>query len=805
MEFGLVALWLVVYLALLLAGLPLAAALFPRFADRGAGVAVPLSAAILWVVAYWVGHVSLTLALWVGLALLLAAVVATVYVREPDVDTRIVGETALVFTLAFLFLIAIRAVDPAVHPLGGEKFLDFGLLQSLLRADALPPEDMWFAGEPVKYYYGGHLLASLLTRLTGTAPRFAYNLALAGFYAMLVTAAYGVAGSIAADRGSPRVLAGAFGAFFVGLASNLRTAGAFLLWILPDGVGGVLASVLALDSQGLANGPQAFSYWHASRIIEGTINEFPFFSWLNGDLHAHMMSTPFLLLVAALSFAYFRTPEGQVRRRRLLVLGAIPPLGGLLAVVNTWSFPSVGGLTLLTVLLAPADPTTLLPARVGRHLRNTGNWSTDELGRFVTAASMGAAVALLGLVWSAPFWLGTATGRSIALFPERSPFGPLVVVHGLFLLVFVPYLLRHALPHVQDGAKATIMLLLVGVIAWLSKAPAVLLFAPLVGVGWALLRVTGRPDAPGPGPSAAVATADGGAPDAPGAAETGHDASEATSPDGDSDRFWERPGFELVLLMAGAGLVLLVELAYVKEEAGPGRMNTVFKTYMQVWVLWAVAAGAIVSHLVTQHRPSLALSGGRWKPAFGVLAALLVVSTSLYAGFALGNHFTSEGGIARVDDPTLDGTAFVETRHADEAPAIRWLDTNVEEQPNIVSAPGGYQWNAAEGKGASAPSSLTGIPTVVGWFHEIGYRGQEAYQTRVTDVRTIYAGQPDAQTRLLAEYDVEYIYVGPAERATYGQPTVGSVEGVSVAKQWDAVTIYRVDQDALRVPAGQAS
>jgi uncharacterized membrane protein len=214
-------------------------------------------------------------------------------------------------------------------------------------------------------------------------------------------------------------------------------------------------------------------------------------------------------------------------------------------------------------------------------------------------------------------------------------------------------------------------------------------------------------------------------------------------------------------------------------------------------VLWAVAAGAIVTHLVSQHRPRLALSGGRWKVAFAAFAAVLVVSTSLYAGFALQDHFTSENGIARADDPTLDATAFVETSHPDEAPAIRWLDANVAGQPNIVSSPGGYQWNAPEGKGASAPSSLTGIPTVVGWFHEIGYRGQEAYRTRTADVRTIYAGGADEQARLLRAYDVEYIYVGPAERATYGQPTFVGMDGIGVAKQWDAVTIYRVDRDEL--------
>jgi uncharacterized membrane protein len=231
----------------------------------------------------------------------------------------------------------------------------------------------------------------------------------------------------------------------------------------------------------------------------------------------------------------------------------------------------------------------------------------------------------------------------------------------------------------------------------------------------------------------------------------------------------------------------------------------VFKTYADVWILWAVGAGAALAHLVEVDAPELGMTGDYWRTGLKALAVVLVVSTSLYAGFALQGHFTSENSIARVDDPTLDATAFVETSHPDEAPAIRWLDTNVQEQPNIVSAPGGYRWNSQEGKGASAPSSLTGIPTVVGWFHEIGYRGQDAYQTRVADVRSIYTGPPAEQVEQLRAYDVEYVYVGPAERATYGEPSFAGVEGISVAQEWDAVTIYRVEQDALAVESGQVS
>jgi len=837
MEYGLVVLWLVVYLALLLAGLPLASVLFPRLADRGTAVAIPLSATVLWVVAYWVGHLSLTLALWAGLAVLFGSVLAVTYLREIDVDHRIVAETAGVFTVAFLILIAMRAVDPSVHPIGGEKFLDFGLLKSILRSGTLPPEDMWFASEPVKYYYGGHLLAAMLSKLTGTEPRFAYNLALAGFYAMLVTAAYGLAGAVAAHRDGSRRLAGAFGAFFVGIASNILTPAKVFLWALPDGLANSIAGVLGVEADGVVRSLDQFSYWNASRIIDGTINEFPFFAWLNGDLHAHMMSTPFMLLTAALLCSYYRTPESAVSRRRLLVFGTVPPLAGLLAVVNTWSFPTVGGLAVLAVLFATSDPSTLWPGRIGQYFRDTDEWWTDELGRVVSAVGVGAVVVVLGFVWSGPFWFGTASGRSVGFFPERSSLGALLLVHGTFLLVFVPYLLRHTLPRLRETGKAAVMFVVVSILGLLSRAPAVALFAPLVAVGWALLRLDGLPISPGTPAGTTTTSADGGtdvetdggedqsdeevaatdnsttdqAPQddgtdgTPAAGESDGSTVAAESADDDgggpagetaSDSVLPSPGFEVVLLIAGAGVLLLVEFVYVREQAGPGRLNTVFKTYMQIWILWAIAAGVALSHLVATHRPSLALSGGRWKPALGAFAAVLVVSTSLYAGLALSNHF-GDGPIAQPDEPTLDAVRFINTEHPDEAPAIRWLDANVEGQPNMVSASGGYRWQSSAGKGANAPSSLTGIPTVVGWFHEIGYRGQDAFNERKSDVRTIYTGDPARRAELLAQYDVEYIYVGPAERATYDNPGFDGVEGVTVEKQWPEVTIYRVDQDAL--------
>ncbi|MFW6435719.1 MAG: DUF2298 domain-containing protein, partial [Halovenus sp.] len=714
MEVGLVALWLGTYLALLVIGFVITSAFLPHLPDRGAGIAIPVALAILWLVTYVVGRVSIVAGLWAGIAVLaILAVVARF--QGGDFNRSIYVETAAIFTAAFLFMIAIRAVDPAIHPGGGEKFLDFGLLKSLLRSQTLPPEDVWFAGEQVRYYYGGHLLASLLARLTDTSGRFAYNLAHAGFYAMLVTAAFGLARSVAADLEVPSRSAGLLAAFFVGIASNLLPAAQVVVLALPDAVSEWVATTLGFELAGLSTGLSAFNYWTASRVIPGTINEFPFFAWLNGDMHAHMTSTPFLLLGATLLYGYYRTPADRIRRR-LSLLVAVGPIAALLAVVNTWSFPTMGGLTVLTVAFAPASPVSLIPASLGRRFQSK-SWLRSELSRYTLAMGAGIGVLAIGGLVSLPFWLSAAGGqRGIEFLPERSGLGVLLVVHGAFLLGFVLYYYRFGRPVIDKTWVAAGGLAGVTGAALLTDAPAVALFGPLIVVGWVLARINEYESVPS-------------------------------------------PGYEAVLIVGGAGLALLVEFVFVQEQAGPGRMNTVFKVYMQVWVLWATALGVVVIGLLADRRPRLALNGPAWRRRFGVLLVLLVVGTSIYAGLAMADHLSASGGYAETEDPTLDGLAFVETFHPEEAPAIHWLDQHSEGQPNMVSKPGTdiYRW-------VNAPSSLTGIPTVAGWIHEIGYRGTAAYWNRVEDVETIFSGSPERQRHLLAVYDVEYVYVGPLER-----------------------------------------
>jgi len=779
MEYGVVAVWLVCCHALAVLGLPVATALFDRFPNDGAAFGFPIAAVLVTLVTYWLGRV------WFDPFVAVAAVAALagldlVVLRRRDVDLRlgVYRGPAAVFTVVFLAVTAVRAVDPAIYAHSGEMFLNFGLLKSLERASTLPPEDVWLAGQPVRYYYGGHLLGSVLAMLATTPVRYAYNLHLPTILATLATASYGLAGAIGAGHGVSHRVAGLAGVFFTSIASNTFGFVQLVLRELPAPMATDIAERLDFDPALVTT--DSFMYSQASGFRPHFAPlDFPLFSTFHGGFHPHLMSPPFLLLLCALLLAYVRTPAVE-QRRRWALLGATVPVTGFVLFTNSWSFPTACGLVLLAVALAPAHPRTLLPwwgPTEGSHTTETPptqslstdggrpmgvlrRESTSVLGGFAVAAWLG----ICGMVLVGPYVGRLTGGLELGLFPDRSGLAVLGLLHGAFLVVFVVYLwphLRALLPSGESddtGQSGRLWTLLAGSLGAnvlfagvVLDAASFAVYGTLLVVGWLLLRRSSV-------------------------------------------------GFEVVLLVAGAGLVVLVDVAYLDDPASIGRYNTVFKAYTQVWILWSVAAAVALVRILERGREEGAelLWATKSLPRPRVVAAgLLIVSLSLWGGVAAANHFTGATPIygpmySQVDDPTLDALEPEGERHPEEMAAIQWLDDR-DGRPTMIAAVGNrtFRWEA------NPAATLTGVPTVAGWKHATYYHGEAIYRERAEHVATVYTGSVANRTRVLERYDVRYIYVGPTERERYGDVPFARQRGISVAFENEAVTIYAVDQSAL--------
>jgi len=217
----------------------------------------------------------------------------------------------LFFFAALLFWSWIKAHEPSIH--GLEKFMDFGFTKSILNSAYFPAPDMWYAGFSINYYYFGHTVMAVLTRLSGLDLAYTFNLMLASIFAFTLTMSFSIGYQLLAI-GSPgrtgirgRVFGGLFTAFLVTLAGNMQTIYAFTKGYFGEQTPPPFWTLLWKFSELGSMGQGLDRYWYANatRFIPFTIHEFPSYSFVVSDVHGHVLSLPFVLLAIALLIVLF--------------------------------------------------------------------------------------------------------------------------------------------------------------------------------------------------------------------------------------------------------------------------------------------------------------------------------------------------------------------------------------------------------------------------------------------------------------------------------------------------------------------
>ena len=823
--------WIVYFGVLFLAAVPIARLLFPSAPDRGAGLAVPIAMVIVTLLAYYLGHwrfgPATALASVAGLAVLGAGAEAVNRRREAanrsrgagGYDRKRVAGAFVAFLAGFLLVAGFRAMGPTLTPVAGEQYLHTGLYHAVVRAESLPPEDMWYAGEPVRYYFALPVFNAVGGLLTATPTVYVHNLALAGYFGALVSATYSLCAWISHDRGLPRRLGGVLGVFFVAFAGNLATATRFGFGLLPEDLAlaygepvfGAIGHREYEEAVASQSSRAEWQWFFARDIVPGTLQEFPLYSFVKADMHGHTVTIPMLVLAAALAYAYVRAPASARRRRWGLLFGGMALVGGYFGLANTWSMPTVVGLAWLALAFAGPHPVTLLPpGLVGRvrsvispdsgsdtdatnHAPDGGGFrapgllgrACSECWRVLSATLVAVGVGVAAVVVAAPFVLGgMPTNDGIGLFPPRTHAVGGLLVYGGFIALFAAFLAFTHRPLAQwrtrDAVGAGLLATGWLALAWLAgDFGTVLLVGPLVLAGWVTLR-----------------------------------------------RF--DTGFETVLLVGGVGLVVAMELVHAKVYPHHlPRWNTTLKVAIQAWVVCGLAAGPIAAALVVEMAPvsrlwrvlarirHASMSDGRADgndpvPAVVSVAVLVllvgvVAGTSMFGLLVVSDHLAgpmSNGGYERA---TFDGLDYHQSHNPEKVEAIEWLDANASDRggplwmerstgsPTIVEAPGEHAYQRV-----NFASTFTGLPSVAGWEHQEGYRGEDAYQTRVNDVDRGMTSE-GAFDHLVEAYGVEYIYVGPSERDRYGEDLLDfeAQPGVELAFENEEVRIYVVDGSEL--------
>lgn len=821
--------WIAFFGVLFLAAVPIARLLFPSAPDRGAGLAIPIAIVLVTLLAYYLGHWRFgpvtALASVAGLAALGAAAEAVNRRRGTgSYDRRRTAGAFVAFLVGFFLVAGFRAMGPTLTPVAGEHYLHTGLYHAVVRAESLPPADMWFAGEPVRYYFALPVFNAVGGLLTATPTVYVHNLALAGYFGALVSATYSLCAWISHDRGLSRRLGGSLGVIFVAFAGNLVTATRFAFGYLPEEtalaygepVFGAIGHREYEEAVVTQSSRAEWQWFFARDVVPGTLQEFPLYSFVKADMHGHTVTLSMLVLAAALAYAYLHTPEFARRRRWGLLFGGMGLVGGYFGLANTWSMPTVVGLAWLALAFAGPHPVTLLPRKVREVIRSAGNVSTvkgiaftdggsrshwdDFVGRTLSegwrvasATIVAAGVGLAAAAVAAPFVVGgMPTNEGIGLFPPRTDAAGVLLLYGGFLALFAAFLALTFRPiarwRARDAAGAVVLAGGWLTLAWLAgDLGAILLVGPLLLAGWVALRRL-------------------------------------------------RVGFETVLLVGGLGLVLAMELVHARVYPfHQPRWNTTLKVAIQAWVVCGLAAGPVAAALLQE-----AALGSRLRAAFArirqpladgdqlersgsgrtgatsvtpvtasaVVVALVVgvvVGTSVFGVLVVSDQLAGPLSDRGHEEATFDGLDHHQSFNPEKVEAVEWLDANASDHenalwmerstgsPTIVEAPGEQAYQRT-----NFASTFTGLPSVAGWEHQEGYRGEVAYQERVEDVDRGMTDE-EAFAELVGEYDVEYVYVGPSERDRYGDDLLHfeSQPGVELAFENEEIRIYVVDGSEL--------
>ncbi len=802
-------LWLLAVQGIALAGFPLMARIFRPLPDSGYLLGKALSLLIVGYLA-WLGAalqiIPFSRMSVIATVLILAAASAFVAYRSRRELLTLIQQrwrwfltAEALFIVVLLALVILRAANPDLwHPFrGGEKPMDVSYLTAVTRSSFMPPYDPWFAGGHLNYYYFGHFMVATIIKFTGTVPEFAVNLAVPTFWTMTFCAAFSIGVNLAETtmqrirtRPFPAIgalVAGLLAGLMVAIAGNLdgliQLAGRIgpAAWDTIT-LSGSFSNLLTVSTSAL--GGEGFDFWRSSRMVAvpGTISitEFPFFSYLFADPHAHIFAMPFTLVAVGLSLA---VALALYERRRLLSIvlpfGALSLTLGALFAAHSWDYPTF-------LFIAVAAITVALVAR------GTDFKTTIMLTLAATALLVGISFALF-----APYHATNATFYTeIVASNEQTPIRSLLAIFGLPLLI-IGVSLRPAVSIALGLSSAGLRELLRELrsrvwppedtgTAFLTR------FGSMVGgiilaAGFLTLFIAGFGNVAITAALAAVMLA---------------------------ITFSTHLPLPVRLSYGAAslafGLIAAVDILAIQDHLV--RMNTIFRVYLQAWLLLGISA-ALLLWWMLHSGGALRMPGiGRiYRISFYVVLAIAVLGVAVYP--ILGTKARLADRIDTDIPLTLDGSAYMQDgtyidvddteiilRH--ELDALLWLRENAQGLPVVAEAglpP--VQNDTPYYRIQSRAAMYAGLPMIVGWpWHQRQQRGigiaEPEIDRRQADVRSLYtSGSPTVIKRILDEYDVGYVLVGQTERAYYPDETVTALERhpqLRLAYENEAVRVYEV-------------
>ncbi len=744
--------WWLVFLVIGSFFIPLTITIFKNFFDKGYIFSKIIGMVFISYIVFVLGILHIApFTIFTILAVSLIFLIINLILFKKDLQ-KTIKENWVIFLLEeTLFLIGIsawtyvRGHNPDIH--GLEKFMDFGFINSILRSDYFPPKDMWFTPFPINYYYFGHLITAVLTKISLIPSYITYNLMLATLFSFTFTCSFSIganlihflllrlrggrsgrapdsAQELSAEGGyfertltggklltGPRIFSIAGGlltAFLVSLSGNLHTIYAFFQKYPNENP--VPFWKLAFSP---FNFPNDYWYPNATRFIYNTIHEFPAYSFVVSDLHGHVLDIPIVLLIIAILLSLLTNGRWKMINGKLLLLGFFLAIAYMTNVWDGIIYFLLSMLVIFSVLL-----------------------SSEKF--YLSTFIKYLLILIVGFVlFTMPFNLNFkpfASGIGVLCAPEfliekaklgsflfeadhcqKSPWWQMLTLHGFFYfwaISFMVFLYRSVILRTKpEGSR----------------------FFP-----FAALK-------------------------------------------GQND-ILKSDLFVLFLIFLSTVLIIIPEFIYLKDiYPAHYRANTMFKLTYQEFIMLSIASGYIIVRLLNNLRLK------NWKfivlVFIGSIGLFLVM---LYPFFAVGSYY---GNLRTYRG--IDGLKYLESLYPDDYKAILWINKNIKRQPVMLEAQGDSYTDFAR------ISSNTGLPTILGWtVHEWLWRGSyDVPSPRINEVDLLYNSKDINQTMyLISKYKVGYAYFGSLELQKYPNLSEDKFRKIGdLVYQNQSVRIYKIN------------
>ena len=771
--------WLAMVELMGLLALPLTASFFSNLADRGYPfaklMAITLAGYIVWItVSLGVARFSLRLIL-----LSLALVLLLSWRRAAGecgwraffrLRRRSIIVSELIFLGAFGLFLLFRLYNPDIF--WSESSMDFSFINSILRSRSFPPVDPWASGIYLNYYYYGHYLVAMLTKLSGIPSAISYNLCFCLIPALVISCVFSIVYTV-----TGRIRYGVCGGIFAGLMGNLD--GFFLLIdTYPWREAFYRFFRIAMPTH---HEPLFRFFRCAHEVIQHTVHEFPIWSFIFVDLHAHVIALPFGIFLLALGLNTLMEPRPAfgLHGRGTGALGNFFVSAvalGMMIPMNTWDFPTYLVLLALMLLARELLVRKRLHARVPIASYSIW-WNSGFFGyviRYLLSIIRGEGVvgaplkvvvrtacptvllAVVALIAYSPFFqFFGRQGMGIGLVGAMTT-SPLSLLRffGFFIFIIASFFVREFLSSIKGrhglfkGALFVLLILLAAAPCiiftwWGTRDYAALSIAlALLFTGLVVLK---------------------------------------------RNRFDRSAIYVLTIVLYGFSIIAFCEIFHIKDFLQGGeykRMNTIFKFYMPVWFFFSIGGSYCLARIFAPSpyrcgavkRFLSSLGGIIWCALFLVLlAASLVFTVMGPRARIIGDDNYERGSLEPppgplkmlfpkvLRHPTLNGLAYMRESMPDEYDAILWMNEKLKGQPVIAEATeGDYLYQYAR------ISSNTGIPTVLGWWSHVDQRGYDYRDVRKNDVFNLYKSlDPVELHAIIAKYNVGYVFVGNTERIRY--------------------------------------